>query len=80
MEAKLNLFSVLKTIFKMHTEPQQVIQILLNCEEERQTEPFSTWKNRSSGAIWKSISGMTLDLTCGTNSPLAYQCQFSGRQ
>ncbi|XP_038115091.1 tyrosine 3-monooxygenase isoform X2 [Culex quinquefasciatus] len=34
MEAKLNLFSVLKTIFKMHTEPQQVIQILLNCEEE----------------------------------------------
>lgn len=34
MEAKLNLFSALKTIFKMHTEPQQVIQILLNCEEE----------------------------------------------
>lgn len=34
MEAKLNLLSVLKTIFKMHTEPQQVIQILLNCEEE----------------------------------------------
>lgn len=34
MEAKLNLFSVLKTIFKMHTEPQQVIRILLNCEEE----------------------------------------------
>lgn len=34
MEAKMNLFSVLKTIFKMHTEPQQVIQILLNCEEE----------------------------------------------
>lgn len=34
MEAKLNLLSVLKTIFKMHTEPQQVIQILLNCEEK----------------------------------------------
>lgn len=34
MEAKLSLFSVLKTIFKMHTEPQQVIQILLDCEEE----------------------------------------------
>lgn len=34
METKLNLFSVLKTIFKMHTAPQQVIQILLDCEEE----------------------------------------------
>lgn len=34
MEAKQNLFSVLKTIFKMHSEPQQVIQIFLDCEDE----------------------------------------------
>lgn len=34
MEAKLNLFSALKTIFKMNTSPQQVMQILLNSEEE----------------------------------------------